>query len=102
MKYVVSWTIRPGGSAEERVQLGDELLAAFGRWTPPATETFHQFLGRLDGQGGVAVVETDNPADVLQGPAFFGSWLEFSIVPVVDIAESVAVLAEGSRFRAGG
>jgi len=95
MKYLVSWDDRMGLDETE----GAKLLAAFGKWTPPATLTFHQFVNRVDGRGGYAVVETDNAADLLDAPSKFGPWLEFDIVPVIDIVESVALQAEGLEFR---
>lgn len=99
MKYLVSWTIRNGGSAEEQDAAGRKLLETFGKWSPPADQDFQQFLGRIDGQGGYAVIETDNAAGLQDAPSKFAPWLDFTIVPVVDIMDSVAVIAEGAAFR---
>lgn len=99
MKYLVSWTARAGGSAEENESLVTRSLAAFARWAPPEDATFHQFLARLDGQGGFAVVETNNPASVAEGPSKFGPFFEFSVVPVLDIGEGVALAQAGIAFR---
>ncbi|WP_237720481.1 MULTISPECIES: DUF3303 domain-containing protein [Rhodococcus] len=48
----------------------------FARWTPAEGATFHHFLGRLDGTGGFALVEADDPNDVLDGPSKFGPFFE--------------------------
>jgi hypothetical protein len=53
----------------------------------------------VDGQGGFAVVETDNPASLADAPAKFSTWLEFAIDPVIDIMDNVAVTAAGAEFR---
>jgi hypothetical protein len=98
MKFLVAWDDRDGLDDAQAA----ELLAAFGRWTPPTGLVFHQFLNRADGRGGFAVVETDSPTDLLDAPSKFGPWLEFDIVPVVDIADGVAVLADALEFRALG
>ena len=59
MKYVVSWTFRSFGSvAEQEASATRLLLKVYSKWTPPASMTFHQFLGRIDGSGGYQVVET--------------------------------------------
>ncbi|MFZ1175410.1 MAG: DUF3303 family protein, partial [Mycobacterium sp.] len=62
MKYVVAWTYRLNGSAAENEESLRRGLAVFSKWTQPQGTTYHQFVGRLDGAGGFAVVETDNPA----------------------------------------
>jgi Domain of unknown function (DUF3303) len=99
MKYHVSWKVRAGGSAADNEAASARLLEVFSKWSPPSDATYHQFLGRLDGDGGFAVVETDNPASVLEGPAKFAPWLEFSVIPVLDIMETVPVLNDGIEFR---
>jgi len=58
-----------------------------------------QFLSSLDGQSGFAVIETDNPAGLLAEVTKFVTWNEFEIVPVIDIAEGVALAAAGVDFR---
>jgi hypothetical protein len=99
MKYLVSWWNRGGGSGADNEAALARALQAFNSWTPPTDATFHQFLTRLDAEGGYAVVETDNPASVMEGPSKFAPWLEFSVVPVVDIAESIPVYNAAVEFR---
>lgn len=99
MKYLVSWTPRAGGSAQENEELVERSLAAYSRWSAPADATFHQLLSRLDGGGGFAVVETDNPASVADGPSKFGPFFDFSVHPVVDIGEGVQLAQQGIEFR---
>ena len=53
----------------------------------------------MDNQGGYAVVETDDPASLADGPAKFGTWFEFEVIPVVDIMDGVAQLAAAIEFR---
>jgi hypothetical protein len=38
----------------------------------PQSTTWHAFLGRLDGSGGFALVETDNPGDLAETTGRFG------------------------------
>ena len=99
MKYVVSWTLRLNGSAKENddaIRRGMELYA---KWTPPASMTIHQFVFRVDGSGGLLVVETDNPADLLDGPSKFGHLLEYDTHQVVESAEWVQAYQQGIEFR---
>jgi hypothetical protein len=99
MKFVVTWKNRSGASAADNEVAAARVLEVFGKWSPPADETFHQFLGRLDGTGGFAVVETDNPEALAEAPAKFGTYLDFEIIPVGDIAETTRLLSEGVEFR---
>jgi Domain of unknown function (DUF3303) len=99
MKYLVSWTARPGGSAADNEEAAKRTLAVYGKWSPPGDATFREFLTRLDGRGGFAVVETDNPASAAEGPAKFGPYFDFEITPVVDVAEGVAAISEAIEFR---
>ncbi|HKP41220.1 DUF3303 domain-containing protein [Mycobacterium sp.] len=99
MKYVMTWTPRLNGSAEENEAATRRGLELFSKWQQPTSTTFHQFVGRVDGIGGFAVVETDNPADLLEGSAKFGPLNEFHLYPVVDVPDWMQAAQEGVEFR---
>lgn len=99
MKYLVSWTRRAGGSVAENEAADKRGLDLFGKWSPPAGATFHEFLQRLDGEGGYAVVEADDPSVVAEGPAKFAPLFAFSVVPVADIMDLIPVEQEAIDFR---
>jgi hypothetical protein len=99
MKFLVSWRMRTGGSAADNEAAAKRGLALFEKWAPPEGTTFHQFLQRLDGEGGYAVVEADDPLTLAEAPAKFGTMFEFSIVPVADIMDVIAVTAGGIEYR---
>ncbi len=77
MKYVISFTPRVGGSPADIEVAEKRSMDVFSKWTPPAGVTFHQFLSRLDTGGGYAVVESDDPKLVAEGPAKFAPWFDF-------------------------
>lgn len=95
----MSWKARTGASAQQNHDDGKAVLAAFAKWQIPADQTWSEFLSRMDGEGGFAVIETDHQAGLLDGVSKFVTWLEFDIVPVVDIMGGVVVLAAGAEFR---
>jgi hypothetical protein len=99
MKYVIAWTGRLTGSAKDNEEALRRGLEVFSKWTAPASTTIHQFVGRLDGDGGFAVWETDNPADLLDSVAKFAPFNEFQIYPVVDITEWAQAAQKGVEFR---
>jgi hypothetical protein len=99
MKYVLGWTNRLTGSSKENEEGAKRALELFSKWQPPAGVTFLQFVGRLDGEGAFAVVETDDPADILDASAKFAPLKMFSVYPVIDMAEWAQKLQEGVEFR---
>jgi hypothetical protein len=98
MKYVVSWTPRQGLGADNEAA-ARRSLEVFSKWSPSAGATFHQFLARLDDEGGFSVVETDDPRLVLGDTTKFAPWFEFHVYPVMDIQDAVPVLNEAVEFR---
>jgi hypothetical protein len=99
MKFVVSWTVRAGGSAAENEAGVARVLEVFSKWSVPSDQTFHQFVTRADGEGGFAVVETDNLAGVALNNFKFSPYLEFAVYPVLDVQEGTGLLAEAAEFR---
>ena len=96
MKYVVSWTNRETGNAESDAKRS---LAAFSKWTPAQSSTFHQFVQRVDGEGGFAFVESDSPEDILRDVSKFTPWIKYQVIPVIDMADGAAIGAEAIEYR---
>ena len=66
----------------------------------PREPTFKEFLGRVDGQGGFAVVETDDPALIAKDAATFTPWFDFGVHPVLEIADTAMIDATAVEFLA--
>jgi hypothetical protein len=94
MKFVLSYTLRAGGSVEERVTAGEAAQKLLANWAPSDTATIHQWLQRCDGNGGFAVVENDDQADLFRDIAVWAPWLDFEVVPVLDIADATPITQE--------
>ena len=99
MKYVTTWKPRLGGSAAENEASAARVLEVFNKWTPSSDVTFHQFVLRVDGEGGFAVTEGDDPAAAARDIAKFAPFLEYTIYPVLDVAEAAGILAEAVEWR---
>jgi len=99
MKFVVSITFRLNGSAAENEAAARRMLNLYSKWTPPASMTIHQFVSRADSGGGFAVVETDNPADLIETTSKFAPFGDYQIYPVVDVADGVRASQEAVEFR---
>jgi hypothetical protein len=98
-KFIVSWTFRQGASAQQNHEDGKRLLDVFAKWSPPADETFHEFLARIDGKGGFAVVSTDNVNGLAEAVSLFTPWLDYDIIPVMEIGDGVEIVASAAQTR---
>jgi hypothetical protein len=94
MKYVVSWQSRP--NVTEEVQARS--LEVFRKWSPAEGTTYLQFLGRIDGPGGFAVVETDDPALLARDTAIFSTYFDMSVYPVLDVQDAARIGGEALEF----
>ena len=95
MKYIVSWETRPNASEEVQARS----LQVFGKWSPAEGTNFVQFLGRVDGRGGFAVVETDDVALIARDMAVFGAFFDMSVYPVLDIEQTAQIIGDAIQFR---
>jgi hypothetical protein len=95
MKYVITW--EPGPNTSEEMQA--RALQVFGKWSPAEGTNFLQFLNRIDGRGGFAVVETEDPTLITRDTAIFGAFLDFSVYPVLDSPEWARIAGEAVEFR---
>lgn len=96
MKYVISWETRQNSSPETQAQS----LTVFSKWAPNPGVTFHEFLSRVDANGGYAVVETDDPRLIAHDMAIFGSWFDMRVHPVLEIGDGAAIGGEAVQFIA--
>lgn len=99
MKYVLSWETRLNGTTAENEASAKRGLELFSKWTVPAGLKIEQFVGRIDGGGGFAVVEADSAADLLDGTSKFSPLNEFQIFPVVDLDEWIQAANNGIEYR---
>jgi hypothetical protein len=99
MKFVLAYTARSGGSEVELHEAGKRAQKLLATWQPSEAATFHEWVQRCDGNGGFAVLETDNATDLLKDLTIWSSFLEFSVYPVVDIADATPVTDQAIAVR---
>jgi Protein of unknown function (DUF3303) len=94
-KYLLEWKTRDGLAGDESQPR--RLLDVFSKWTPAAANIL-QMLSRVDDNGGLSIVETDNLTDILRDVSKFSVWLEFTVTPVIDITDAVPVFNEALEY----
>jgi hypothetical protein len=92
VKYVVTWKPRVSDAVTENEASIIRLLHNIGTWTASPDTTIHQFVVRLDGEGGFSVVETDNPSDLAETIFKFATIFECTVYPVIDIDEGLRIV----------
>ncbi|TKJ28336.1 DUF3303 family protein [Blastococcus sp. CCUG 61487] len=97
MKFLLAWKNRSAGSAEESLAAAKRSLELFSKWQP--STTVHQFVLTADAEGGYAIGETDDAAAIARDCAIFTPFLQFEVIPVVDVQEGVAILQQGIDFN---
>ena len=95
MKYAVAW--EPRANVSEDMQARS--LQVFSKWAPAEGTNFLQFVGRVDGGGGFAVVETDDVTLIARDMAIFSVFFDMKVYPVLDIQESAGIAGEAVEFR---
>jgi hypothetical protein len=95
MKYVLSWQTRPNVTEE----VDARSLEVFRKWSPNEGTTFLQFVARIDGAGGFAVVETDDPALIARDTAIFSAFFDMNVYPVLDVDEAAQIGGAAIEFR---
>lgn len=91
MKFVLVFTARSGGNVADNVAAGEAAQKLLSKWAPSTAATMHQWLTRVDGNGGFAVLETDNAGEFHKDLATWSPWLDFQVYPVLDILEATPI-----------
>lgn len=101
MKYMIEYSIRTAGlSHDQNFDNQDALLKAFGTWEPEEGLTVHAFVSNLN-NGGYVLVEANDPNVVLSFVSKYFAWNDIDVVPVIDVAESVAVTTASLAWARG-
>ena len=72
-------------------------LQLFMAWQPPFA--FKAHYARADGQGGIAIIEADDPATLFEGISPWTEYFEFDLVPVLPVEESVPVSLRMNEWK---
>jgi hypothetical protein len=101
VKYVVSWEPRAGGSFADNEASAARFDALAREWTPSDKTRIHQMVVRVDGEGGFAIIETDDPAALADSIYRFAPQKKYTLHPVVDYDQGLRIARKAQEFRAG-
>ena len=97
MKFVLTYEWREGGSERERDAAEKRSMQLLSKFEPSVQ--IHEWVDRIDGNGGFAVLESDDAATMTRDIAIWTSLLRFELHPVIDVADAVPAQQEGLDIR---
>jgi Protein of unknown function (DUF3303) len=97
MKFVLEYSNRDDGSVAEREQAEKRAMRLLSKFEPQVQ--ISEWVNRLDGDGGFAVFESDDAAQILHDLAIWAPLLQFRLHPVIDSISSAAPIQEAIDFR---
>ena len=95
MLFAVSWVNRGDGNEDTEKRT----LKLFANWKPPAGVEFKAFYDYADGNGGVALVESNSAEALLEMAAPWSTYFTFSIRPVVASEKAAEIFGKGAAWR---
>jgi hypothetical protein len=100
MKYVLTYKTRGNDTPKGNLDAQRSALKLLSSWQPHAPEGITEWVQRIDGTGGFAVVRTDDAAALYKDLATWSPWLEFEVIPVIELSESTAASEEAIQAAA--
>jgi hypothetical protein len=97
MKFVLQYTLREGASAADNEAGQKRSMQLLSKFEPSAQ--IKEWVDRVDGDGGFAIFETDDPIALLRDITIWTPLLRFELHPVVDVGEGTAAQQEAIEFR---
>jgi hypothetical protein len=95
MKYMIEYSVRTAGLTHDQNFTNQEaLLNAFGKWEPEEGLTVLAFVSKVNSDSGYVLVEADDPKVVASFVSKYIYWNDVDVIPVVDVAEIVAINLE--------
>jgi hypothetical protein len=83
MKWILTYTPRQGGSANDQMKGLKNGLEIFEKWQPDPGMNILQFTQRMDGSMGVIIFEGD-PTTALTDLVTFSPFFDMNLSPAID------------------
>ncbi len=93
MLFGVLYRIRAGTTEQQQTRS----LQLFTQWSPPFE--FKSHYARGDGNGGIAIAESDSAEAIVEGISPWLPFFEFDVTPVVDIQAAVPLFQRAYQWR---
>jgi hypothetical protein len=99
MKYMIQYTTRQKGlNFEDNLESSTALTAVFSQWAPEEGMNILAFVHALAGNSGFALCQTDDAKTIGSFVAKFSAWNDVVVTPVLDVQESIAIIADANEW----
>jgi hypothetical protein len=95
MMFAIAWENRAGATEEN----DKRTLKLFTNWKPPAGLDFKGFYDYADGNGGIAIAESNSAELLLEATAPWAAYFNFTIRPIVPSDKSPAIFEKAIAWR---
>ena len=95
MLFAIAWTNRASATEETEKRS----LQLFKKWQPPAGLDFKGFYDYADGNGGIAIAESNSAEAILEATAPWTTFFNFTVRPIVPTDKSPAILEKAFAWR---
>jgi hypothetical protein len=95
MLFAIAWVNRSGATEESERRS----LRLFKNWQPPAGLEFKGFYDYADGNGGIAIAESNSAEVILEATAPWALFFDFTVRPIVPTEKSPAILEKAISWR---
>jgi len=95
MLFAIAWENRAGATEES----DKRTLKLFRNWQPPAGLDWKGFYDYADGNGGIAIAESNSAEVLLEATAPWATFLNFTIRPIVPTDKSPDILEKAFAWR---
>jgi uncharacterized protein DUF3303 len=95
MLFGIVWSNRAGGTEET----DKRTLKLFKNWQPPAGLEFKSFYDYADGNGGIAIAESNSAEAILEATAPWATFFDFTVRPIVPTDKSPAIFEKVIAWR---
>ena len=95
MLFAIAWTNRAGATEET----DKRTLKLFKSWQPPAGLDFKGFYDYADGDGGIAIAESNSAELILEATAPWATYFNFTVRPIVPSDKSPAIFEKAIAWR---
>jgi len=100
MKYMLTWTERPQGSAIEYENAQKRILEVFTQWKAPANFRIELFVIRVGDWGGYMMLDCDDPLAVHKFCSMLHAFVP-EARPVIPVMDAFRAEQEAIAFRDG-
>jgi hypothetical protein len=99
MKYLIIWGIRRGAVDPIEIDIASRAHKLIERIGSERGIIIENHIGRIDGKGGIAIIEIDDPIALSRIIQSIAIDFDVDIIPIIDIQQFIEAGIEAARIH---